>query len=142
MASMASMVWIARGGVDAEVFPGAHGGGVDGWRRWMASMGGVYGGLGSSTQRAPTWTSHCVPSSDGDTHSCSFAFRLNSLQNTRRFLSLFRDLDLRQFAVYFADRFACCMCLRFTVLKGFLPYFLGAVCWKTADCKLIFVQFS
>ena len=57
-------------------------------------MDGVDGALGSSTQRALTWKSLCVPSSDGDTHSCSFAFRLNSLQNTSGFLSLFRDLVL------------------------------------------------
>ena len=33
-------------------------------------------------QGALTWKSLCVTSSDGDTHSGSFAFRLNSLQNT------------------------------------------------------------
>ena len=48
MASMASMVWIARGGVDVEaplvLMVVATNGGVDGWRRWMASMVGVYGG--------------------------------------------------------------------------------------------------
>ena len=43
-------------------------------------MVGVDGGLGSPTHRALTWKSLCVPSSDGDTHSGSFAFRLNSLQ--------------------------------------------------------------
>ena len=50
--------------------------GVDGWRRWWA---------GFSTQGALTWKSFCVPSSDGDTHSGSFAFRLNSVQNTSGF---------------------------------------------------------
>ena len=105
-------------------------------------MVGVDGGLGSSTQRALTWKSLSVPSSDGDTHSCCFAFRLNILHNRSVFLSLFRDLDLRQFAAYFADRFASCLCLRFTVLKGILLYFLGAVCWKTADCKLFLAQLS
>ena len=55
------------------------------WRRMVASMVGVDGGLGSSTQRALTWKSLCVSSSDGHTHSCSFAFRLNSLQNTSGF---------------------------------------------------------
>ena len=47
---------------------------VDGWRRWMASMVGVDGGLGSSTQRALTWKSLCVPSSEGDTHRGSLLF--------------------------------------------------------------------
>ena len=36
-----------------------------GWRRWMASMASMVGvdggGLGSSTQRALTWKSLCVP---------------------------------------------------------------------------------
>ena len=69
-------------------------GGVDGWRRWMASKVGVDGGLGSSTQRALTWKCFCVPSGEGGTHSGSIAFRLNSLQNTSGFLSLRRVLDL------------------------------------------------
>ena len=46
--------------------------GVDGWRRWMASI--VDGGLGSSTQRALTWKSLCVPSGVDDTHSSSLLF--------------------------------------------------------------------
>ena len=38
----------------------------------MASMVGVDGGgLGSSTERALTWKSLCVPSSEDDTHSGS-----------------------------------------------------------------------
>merc|ERR1719383_737139 len=44
------------------------------WRRWMASMVGVDGGLGSSTQRALTWKSLCVPSGEDDTHSSSLLF--------------------------------------------------------------------
>ena len=60
----------------------------------MALMVGVDGGLGSSTHRALTWNSLCVPSSDGDTHSGSVAFRLNSLHNTSGFLSLCRVLDV------------------------------------------------
>ena len=40
----------------------------------MASMVGVDGGLGSSTQRALTWKSLCVPSSEFDTHSSSLLF--------------------------------------------------------------------
>ena len=81
MASMASMVWLAQGGTDVEVtlvpLTVATIGGDELWSRWMASMVGVGGGLGSSTQRALTWKSLCVPSSDGDTHSGSFAFRVN-----------------------------------------------------------------
>ena len=50
----------------------------DGWRRkWLgmvASMVGVDGGLGSSTQRALTLKSHCVPSGENDTHSSSLLF--------------------------------------------------------------------
>ena len=49
-------------------------GGIDGWRRWVASMDGVDGGLGSSTQRALTWKSLCVCSGEGDTHSGSLLF--------------------------------------------------------------------
>ena len=37
----------------------------------MASMGGVDGGLGSSTQRALTWKFHCVPSGEFGMHSGS-----------------------------------------------------------------------
>ena len=102
IASMASVVWMAQGGTDVEAplvpmmvatnggFDGwrrwlASNGGVDGWCRWLASMVGVDGGLGSSTQRALTWKSLCVPSCEGDTHSCSFALRLNSLQVTSVF---------------------------------------------------------
>ena len=90
MASMASMVWMAQGGTDVEVLlvpmmVATNGG--DGWLAWD-------GGLGSSTQRTLTWKSLCVTSSDGDTHSGSFAFRLNCLQNTSGFLSLCRVLDL------------------------------------------------
>ena len=84
-------------------------GGVDRWLRWwrrmVASNGGVDGGLGSSTQRALTWKSLCVPGSDGDTHSRSFAFRLYGLQDNSGFLSLCRVLDLRQFAAYLARQF-------------------------------------
>ena len=40
----------------------------------MASMVGVDGGLGSSTQRALTWKSLCVTSGEGDTHSGSLLF--------------------------------------------------------------------
>ena len=57
-------------------------------------MDGVDDGLGSSTQRALTWKSLCVPSSDGNTHSGGFAVRLNSLQNTSGFLCLCHVLDL------------------------------------------------
>ena len=64
VASMASMVWKAQGGTDVEVplVPIV-------WRRWVALMVGVDVGLGSSTQRALTWKSLCVTSTDGDTHS-------------------------------------------------------------------------
>ena len=52
--------------------------GFDGWRRWwlrmVASMVDVDGGLGSSTQRALTWKSLCVPSGEGDTHSGCLLF--------------------------------------------------------------------
>ena len=52
--------------------------GFERWRRWVASMvvsmDGVDGGLGFSTQRALTWKSLCVPSSEGDTHSGSLLF--------------------------------------------------------------------
>ena len=65
--------------------PGADDGGDDWWRRAVASMVGVDGGLGSSTQGALMWKSLCVPSSDGDTHRGSFASRLNSLQNISGF---------------------------------------------------------
>ena len=61
MAPMASMVVASMDG-------------VDGWRRWMASMVGVEGGLGSSAQRALTWKSLCVPSGEDDTHSGSLLF--------------------------------------------------------------------
>ena len=61
VASMASMVWMAQGVTDVEV-------------PLVASMVGVDGGLGSSTQRALTWKSLCVPSSEGDTHSGSLLF--------------------------------------------------------------------
>ena len=65
----------STGGVDGWRRRVASTGGVDGWRRWMASMDGVDGGgLGSSTQRALTWKSLCVPSSEGDTHSGSLLF--------------------------------------------------------------------
>ena len=41
----------------------------------MALMDGVDGGgLGSSTQRALTWKSFCVPSGEDDTHSSSLLF--------------------------------------------------------------------
>ena len=71
MASMASMVWMAQGGTDVNVslVPLASSG--DEWRR-LATNGGVDGWLGSSTQRALTWKSLCVPSGDGGTHRCSY----------------------------------------------------------------------
>ena len=54
------------------------GGAVEWWRRWMASMASMVeadgGGLGSSTQRALTWKSLCVPSSEFGTHSGSLLF--------------------------------------------------------------------
>ena len=40
----------------------------------MASMVGVDGGLGSSTQRALTWKSLCVPSGEDGTHSSCLFF--------------------------------------------------------------------
>ena len=49
-------------------------GGVDGWLRWVVSMGGVVGGLGSSTQRALTWKSLYVPSGEDDMDSSSLLF--------------------------------------------------------------------
>ena len=95
-ASMASMASMAQGSTDVEVplvptMVASNGGdewwrrwwvasmdGFDGWRRWwlrlLASMVGVVGWLGSSTQRALTWKSLCVPSSEGDTHSGSVLF--------------------------------------------------------------------
>ena len=81
----ATMAWVASsGGVDG--FDGVDGGGFDGvdgvvgglvawwrrWRRWLASI--VDGGLGSSTQRALTWKSLCVPSGEDGTHSSSLFF--------------------------------------------------------------------
>ena len=81
---MASMVltvaWVASsGGVDG--FDGVDGGLVASmasmvalgrrWRRMVASNGG---GLGSSTQRALTWKSLCVPSGEDDTHSSGWFF--------------------------------------------------------------------
>ena len=113
VATMALMVWMAQGGTDLEV-PRVPtmvetNGGVDGWRRWIVSMVGVDGGLGSSAQRALTWKSLSVPSSDGDTHSGSFTFRLNSLQDISGFLSPCRVLVLWQFAA----------CLLFTVFDQF-----------------------
>ena len=42
---MASIVWMAQAGTDVEVLPVptmvATNGGVDGWRRWLASMAGL-----------------------------------------------------------------------------------------------------
>ena len=53
----------------------------------MASMVGVDGGgLGSSTQRALTWKSLCVPSSEDDTHSGILLFSLDSLQENSGFV--------------------------------------------------------
>ena len=79
----ATMAWVASsGGVDGV--DGVDGGGFDGfdgvewwlrwrrWRRWLASI--VDGGLGSSTQRALTWRSLCVPSGEDGTHSSGFFF--------------------------------------------------------------------
>ena len=43
---MASMVWMAQGGTDVDAPLVAYDGGVEWWRRWMASMVGVDGGLG------------------------------------------------------------------------------------------------
>ena len=74
----------STGGVDGWRRRVASTGGVDGWRRWMASMDGVDGGgLGSSTQRALTWKSLCVPSIEGDTPP-----RLDSLQDVKWRLSI------------------------------------------------------
>ena len=47
----------------------------------MASMVGVDGGLGSSTQRALTRKSLCVPSGEDGTHSSSLFFVLNRMQD-------------------------------------------------------------
>ena len=50
--------------------------GVDGGFEWwrVASMVAVDGGLESSTQRALTWKSFCVPSVEGEPHSGSLLF--------------------------------------------------------------------
>ena len=40
MASMVSMMWMTQGCTDVEVHLVATNGGVDGWRRWLASMVG------------------------------------------------------------------------------------------------------
>ena len=53
----------------------------------MASMVDADGGgLGSSTQRALTWKSLCVPSGEDDTHSGSLLSVLNSLQENSGFV--------------------------------------------------------
>ena len=66
MASMAPMVWMAQGSSDVEVLLVllvVVASSDDEWRR-LATNGGVDGWLGSSTQRALTWKSLCVPSSE------------------------------------------------------------------------------
>ena len=71
----------ATGGGGVDVFDGVDGGGFDGVEWWFgglvastASMVGVDGGLGSSTQRALTWKSLCVPSGEDGAHSSSLFF--------------------------------------------------------------------
>ena len=67
-------------------------------------MFGVDGWLGSSTHRALTWKSLCVPSRDGDTHSCSLVF-LQQTADCQLFLSLLRGFDLlRQLLCTLFDR--------------------------------------
>ena len=41
---------------------------------WPGGVDGVDGKLGSSTQRALTWKSLCVPSGEDGTHSSSLFF--------------------------------------------------------------------
>ena len=62
MASMAPMVWLAQGSTDVEVplvlamwWRRVATKGDEWWRRWV---------IGTSTQRALTWKSLCVPSGD------------------------------------------------------------------------------
>ena len=71
------MVWMAQGG-DVEVtlvLVVVVSNGDEWWRRWVASM------------------VLCVPSSDGDTHSCRLVFLLQTA-DYQLFLSLPRGFDL------------------------------------------------
>ena len=61
------------------------------WLRWLASI--VDGGLGSSTQRALTWKSLCVPSGEDGTHSSSLFFALNRMQDVQWRLSMCLVVD-------------------------------------------------
>ena len=71
----ATVAWVASsGGFDGV--DGVVGGLVAWWRRWLASI--VDGGLGSSTQRALTWKSLCVPSGEFGMHRGSLLSVLNS----------------------------------------------------------------
>ena len=63
----------------------------------MASMVDVDGGLGSSTQRALTWKSFCVPSGEDDTHSSSL------LQHVSGVCPLLCDSLLRYLARQFGQ---------------------------------------
>ena len=66
------VAWVASsGGVDD--FDGVDGGGFDGVNGGFDGFDGV-DGLGSSTQRALTWKSLCVPSGEDVTHSSSLFF--------------------------------------------------------------------
>ena len=66
---MGSLIWFV---VMAQSEEGADGLSDMDW--FVASMDGVDGGLGSSTQRALTWKSLCDPSGADDTHSSSLHF--------------------------------------------------------------------
>ena len=72
--------------VDGLVASMASNGGVEWWSRMvapMASMGGIGDGdLGSSTQRALTWKSLCVPSGEFGMHRGSLLSVLNSCLRT------------------------------------------------------------
>ena len=77
------------------------------------------GGLGSSTQRALTWKSLCVPSREDDTHSGSLPFRPNSLQDNSGFVLVPFSRSVTVCCESCLTVWPAALCLLFTVFVQF-----------------------
>ena len=85
-------------------------------RERVTTNGGVDVWLGSSTQRALTWTPLSVPSGDGGTHRCSLVFLLDRQQTTSCFRPIFVVSNFATVAVLSVRQITIYLCLRLCVM--------------------------